>query len=147
MGHLQKVNHFPGMHELARKAGTARNLNKMLYAVGKDYDFFPKTYALPDDYAELKKDLDISRGLCCGYSSDNNNSINSSRTFIVKPSKGAQGNGIWLTNCPDQISPCGKNIVQRYLHHPHLLEGYKYDLRLYVLLTSVQPLRIFLFRE
>ena len=27
-----------------RKTGTARNLNKMLLAVGKDYKFFPKTF-------------------------------------------------------------------------------------------------------
>ena len=37
--------------------------------------------------------------------------------------------------------------MQRYLHRPHLLDGYKYDLRLYVLLSSLNPLRIFIFRE
>ena len=47
MGRLQKINHFPGMLELVRKAGTARNLNKMLKAVGKEYKFFPKTFMLP----------------------------------------------------------------------------------------------------
>ena len=31
----QKVNHFPGMLALVRKAGTARHLNRMLEAVGK----------------------------------------------------------------------------------------------------------------
>ena len=50
MGRMQKINHFPGMLELVRKAGTARNLNKMLKHVGKDYKFFPKTFMLPADY-------------------------------------------------------------------------------------------------
>ena len=47
------------------------------------------------------------------------------KTFIVKPSKGCQGTGIRLTRCLDDISPHEPNIVQRYLHKPHLLEGYK----------------------
>ena len=69
------------------------------------------------------------------------------KTFIVKPSKGCQGTGIMLTRNLDEINPNEPNIVQRYMHRPHLLDGYKYDLRLYVLLTSLSPVRIFLFRE
>ena len=133
LGRMQKINHFPGMLELVRKAGTARNLNKMLTALGKPYKFFPQTFMLPADYTALKQEW--------GERNHGN------KTFIVKPSKGCQGTGIRLTRCLDEISPHEPNIVQRYLHRPHLLDGYKYDLRLYVLLSSVQPLRIFLFRE
>ena len=134
MGRMQKINHFPGMFELVRKAGTARNLNKMLKAVGKDYKIFPQTFMLPADYTDLKREWADGRN-------------HGNKTFIIKPSKGCQGNGIRLTRCLDEISPHEPNIVQRYMHRPHLLDGYKYDLRLYVLLTSLNPLRIFLFRE
>ena len=134
MGRLQKINHFPGMLELVRKAGTARNLNKMLKAVGKEYKFFPKTFMLPADYTELKKEWEHGKN-------------HGNKTFIVKPSKGCQGTGIRLTRCLDDISPHEPNIVQRYMHRPHLIDGYKYDLRLYVLLSSIAPMRIYLFRE
>jgi len=134
MGRLQKINHFPGMFELVKKTGTARNLNKMLGACGKAYKFFPTTYTLPADYSALK--LEWSHGRNHG-----------NKTFIVKPSSGCQGNGIRLTRNLDDIDPQEPNIVQRYMHRPHLLDGFKYDLRLYVLLSSVRPLRCFLFRE
>ena len=133
MSRMQKINHFPGMLELVRKAGTARNLNKMLKAIGKDYKFFPRTFMLPADYTELKKEFgEKSRG---------------NKTFIIKPSKGCQGTGIMLTRSLDAIDPSEPNIVQRYMHRPHLLDGYKYDLRLYVLVTACSPLRAYLFDE
>ena len=88
---------------------------------------------LPADYAQLKQQF--------------NESGRSTRTFIVKPSRGSQGKGIVLTRSLDDINPSDENIVQQYLAKPHLLGGYKYDLRLYVLLTSVQPVRMFIFRE
>ena len=38
-------------------------------------------------------------------------------------------------------------IVSKYVAKPHLIRGYKYDLRLYVLVTSFEPLKIYLFQE
>jgi tubulin polyglutamylase TTLL4 len=37
--------------------------------------------------------------------------------------------------------------VSKYLSKPHLIRGYKYDLRIYVLVTSYEPLKIYLFKE
>lgn len=37
----QKLNHFPGMLELARKKGLARNLGHMRVAFPQHYDFHP----------------------------------------------------------------------------------------------------------
>jgi len=33
------------------------------------------------------------------------------------------------------------------MHKPFLIDGYKFDLRIYVLLAGVNPLRIFLYKE
>ena len=35
-------------------------------------------------------------------------------------------------------------VVQQYIDMPHLIDGLKYDLRLYVFLYGLNPLRIFL---
>lgn len=49
---------LPRRLELVRKSGTARNLNKMLHAVGKEYKFFPRSFILPADYTDLKKEFE-----------------------------------------------------------------------------------------
>ena len=47
----------------------------------------------------------------------------------------------------EKIPPTEHFIVQEYVEKPLLLDGYKFDLRIYVLITSCDPLRVFLFND
>ncbi|CCW67184.1 unnamed protein product [Phytomonas sp. Hart1] len=43
--------------------------------------------------------------------------------------------------------PPDRFLVQEYIEDPYLVYGYKFDLRLYVVLTSYEPVRIYLYKE
>ena len=127
----QKINHFPGMHSLARKNCLAGNLQDMQQALPGDYDFFPQTWLLPRDFGDLKKALGEKK----------------TRTYIVKPEAECQGRGIFLTRELQAIPLGARYVVQRYIHKPYLIEGLKFDMRIYVLVTGCDPLRIFVHEE
>ena len=68
-------------------------------------------------------------------------------TLIVKPDAGCQGRGIFLAKSLDAVEGTEGMIAQQYLNSPMLVDGYKFDLRLYVLVLSCSPLRVLLFKE
>ena len=71
-----------------------------------------------------------------------------SETFIIKPDNMCQGRGIYLVNDPTDVDPNVENCVaQKYITNPFLLDDLKFDIRLYVLLYGVNPLRAFLFKD
>ncbi|KAL0821053.1 hypothetical protein ABMA28_005687 [Loxostege sticticalis] len=131
MKRFQRINHFPGMLEICRKDLLARNLNRMQKIYPKEYNFFPKTWCLPADFGEA-----------LNYSKSRKN-----KTFIIKPECGSQGRGIYLTKSLKDIKPTDKLICQVYISKPYLVDGYKFDIRVYTLITSCDPLRIFVYNE
>ncbi|XP_060649358.1 tubulin polyglutamylase TTLL13 isoform X1 [Drosophila nasuta] len=130
MKRFQQINHFPGMIEICRKDLLSRNLNRMLKLYPHDYKIFPKTWMLPADYGDAM-----------------HYALNHKHTFILKPDSGAQGRGIWLTNDLKTIGANERLICQTYVYRPLLIDGYKFDLRVYTLITSVDPLRIYVYNE
>ena len=74
--------------------------------------------------------------------------------WIMKPSNRAQGKGIFIINKLQQITKWSKGrwgkdaqetyVVSRYIDNPLLIGGRKFDLRIYVLVTSFRPLRMYL---
>ena len=74
--------------------------------------------------------------------------------LALKPGGGAQGTGVQLVWSRAELEQVRTKlhardgyVVQRYIARPLLLGGYKFDLRLYVLVLSLRPLRVFLCRE
>jgi hypothetical protein len=67
--------------------------------------------------------------------------------WIVKPSNSSRGRGIYLINDATEANMAEPSIVSRYISSPLLINGHKFDLRIYVVLTSVDPLRIYVFKE
>lgn len=68
--------------------------------------------------------------------------------YILKPTASSCGRGIKVIGKKDQISnKKGGYLVSKYLSKPHLLRGYKYDLRLYVVVTCYEPLKAYLFQD
>ena len=69
------------------------------------------------------------------------------KTFIVKPEASCQGKGVFLTRNLDDFVPNEHYVVQRYMHKPLLIDNLKFDLRIYVLLCGVDPLRVYFYKE
>lgn len=127
----QKTNHIPGILSICRKDELAKNLNRMLKFFPKQYDFFPKTWVLPAELSGLLQ-----------HSKDHPN-----RVFILKPSRGSLGRGIYLTKTIEHLDLLKMMIGQIYIHRPFLIDGFKFDLRMYVLVASCNPLRIYVYNE
>jgi tubulin polyglutamylase TTLL4 len=97
-------------------------------------------------------------GSSCGRAHD------ASQVWILKPCASARGIGIKLITKLQQIprlakykahvstggssanppKPC---LIQSYLGQPYLVDGLKFDLRIYVAITSYDPLRIYIYPE
>ncbi|CAG9567895.1 unnamed protein product [Danaus chrysippus] len=130
----QKMNHFPGTFQIGRKDRLWRNLQKLAsrHGVG-EFGIMPKTYVLPHDLKILKHDWEK-------YAANN-------EKWIIKPPASARGTGIKVVSRWTQIPKKKPVVVQRYVSKPYLINGSKFDLRLYVLVTSVHPLRIYLYKD
>ena len=74
-------------------------------------------------------------------------SKNKSKTYIVKPEASSQGRGIYLARKPEDLIETDHYIAQQYLNKPFLIDGLKFDFRIYVLVAGCDPLRIFIHEE
>ena len=67
--------------------------------------------------------------------------------WITKLSLGKRGIGVSVISDPEQIPTDHDYVAQRYISNPLLVRGRKFHLRLYLLITSLHPLRALLHRE
>ncbi|KAK7202159.1 tubulin-tyrosine ligase [Novymonas esmeraldas] len=162
----RRVNHFPGTHALGRKdklclllrraglrwrdgAGPTcaqRDARAAAWAA-----LTPESWLLPQDAEECMRAVRQPRG----------GSVDADPLFIVKPTNQAGGRGIFLLRGGSEAAVATllasgaalaepakcTHVVQRYMANPYVLDGRKFDLRLYVVVTSFDPVRLYLYRE
>lgn len=158
--HWQRLNHFRNGRELCRKDLMAKNIKRRRRALEKEgrleeaasYDFIPTSFVIPREYSMFVEEFKKNAGI-----------------WIMKPIGGAQGRGIFLFTRLSEISewktdykalnkpPAAKGkdddkdvedyVVQRYIQFPLLIGGKKFDMRLYSLVTSFSPLKVYQYRR
>ncbi|KAJ8286878.1 hypothetical protein GJAV_G00044380 [Gymnothorax javanicus] len=137
-----QVNKFPGMVEMLRKITLSRAVRTMQELFPEEYNFYPRSWILPDEYQLFAAQIRLAK--------DSDSSLRP--TFIVKPDGGSQGDGIYLIRDPSDmrvISGASSKlaVVQEYIQKPLLIDKLKFDIRLYVLIKSLQPLEIYIAKE
>jgi hypothetical protein len=124
------ANHFCDMNEVLgikdRLADTIQKHPRYAEFGG----MLPMTFVLPRDQQGLGEAM----------------AADQSRRWIVKPPMGVAGKGIQVIDSAAGV-PKGWVVVSEYIMRPLLIKGYKFDLRVYVLVTSLDPLRAFVCRE
>ena len=158
LGETQLLNHFPNHFELTRKDLLVKNIKRYRKDMEKEgnpiaekdeqgnyvhLEIIPITYILPGDYTLFAEEFRRKTNI----------------VWIMKPSGKAQGKGIFLVNKLNQLkkwATCSKlpfqtlsfkesYVISRYIDNPLLIGGKKFDLRLYVLITSYRPLKAWLY--
>ncbi|XP_075213615.1 polyglutamylase complex subunit TTLL1-like [Lycorma delicatula] len=152
----QIINHFPNHYELTRKDALARNIRRYrkdlekaqnIFAVKYQdgryvyLDFMPDTFILPADYTLFVEEF-RKNPMC---------------KWIMKPCGRSRGVGIFLVDRLSQIrnwrdvhhplNSFDSYVISKYIENPLLIGGKKFDLRLYVLVTSFVPLKVYLFKH
>lgn len=112
----QTVNHFPGIGFITSKVDLST----------ASLPFMPKAFRLPEQKDEFLQ-----------YARDNPDSIfvekdNQHRSIKIRPPKAINLNA-------------SNSFVQEYVQNPFLVDGHKFDIGVYIVLTSIEPLLIYMY--
>jgi tubulin polyglutamylase TTLL5 len=127
------------------------------------YEIMPKTFLLPNEYTSFVREFTAIEALkqqqqTLGFTSNDpfsgntsagntTSSSTGSNIWIMKPVGLSRGRGISLINDISSLTYSQNSVIQKYLENPMCLNDYKFDLRLYVLVTSFHPLEAFVYKE
>lgn len=67
--------------------------------------------------------------------------------WIVKPANSSRGRGIYIIEDVNDLNIDELSVISRYIANPLLINGHKFDLRVYVVVTSYEPLRVYVYKE
>eukprot|EP00948_MAST-09A_sp_MAST-9A-sp1_P001789 g1789.t1 len=168
LGSLQCVNRISGVNECCKKSRQEQDMEHLLRLVNpKQPAFVPLTWRLPEQYHDLRKYISKTEERDDGAERKDGaetkdgvetKTLQKNNFLILKPSEGSCGQGIRLfsqnLHSVQQVmenvvrkNPLSKFVIQEYIDPPVCLQGFKFDFRIYLVIISVKPFIILLYRE
>ncbi|XP_071491790.1 uncharacterized protein [Diadema antillarum] len=136
----QRLNHFPNTVAITKKDTLVRNMRRMRGVYGPSvYNFTPVGFNLPNDYTRFVAEYSKSQ--------QEDGEEGKKTLWICKPADLSRGRGIFIFHDLSELTYDCSAVAQKYLMNPLLIGGYKFDLRIYVLVTSFHPLHIYMYQE
>ena len=126
----QIVNRIPNINVICKKASFVRCIQRIAIFFPDLFHFLPRSFILPLHKMQFTQLLSKTK-----------------KTYIIKPDGGALGSGIVILP-PGSIYPLNSHlsIAQEYIES-FLLNGYKFDLRIYVLVIASKTPKIYVYRD
>lgn len=152
MSESQRHSRFPKSEHITKKNKLVKSFRKADERGVTGLDFLPHTFVLPEDWNKFRKCMSQEKN----ESEKSKEKSKEKATnqlggpWIIKPYDAAGGHGISLVNNLSEIGYLGmgkKVVVSQYIANPLLIDGLKFDMRLYVLVTSFTPLHIYFFSD
>ena len=111
----QRVNHFPGSGFVTNKVNLATSKMK----------FIPKAFRLPSEVEHFK-------------------SFSKSHPDMMWVQKNNNHRGIQIKKATELDMTKQGSFIQQYVDKPFLIDGHKFDIGIYTILTSINPLRVYI---
>ena len=129
----QKVFRYLNSEYLFRKNILYKSYISMKKLYFNDFDYMPLTYNYPDDKELIDNKFK-------DYILDIND------LWLIKPTNLYLGINVEIFKSLKEIK-MKEYVITKYITNINLINGKKYDLRLYVLISSLKPLRIYFYKE
>lgn len=126
LGPGQVMNLFPNSRKAIRDKAVFCSTIKRYWGPERMQEFTFPCFSLPQEW----EDLQLARQTQPGD------------IWVAKVKESSLGKGVQIQEGKDVQNL--DSVVQKYLSKPALIEGKKFDMRIYALVTSVSPLRVYI---